>query len=445
MNYFYLFLIYTTNIIVSTTNIYGGGCAIQKDSLYYLGGKRYDLSDDTVNDFNKDIFKLDLNYITVKDKFRVLTPKENGLERMFTNILPSNLHDNEIMVYGGRNILTNDSFVTYDIKSNKINLNIRASQWPGTTLNPDTSIYNKDPVYSDQLSTWVRSDIDPDLTVLYGGYLNDTDFKMVHFGGGKVVKYSERSEDWTYQTGRESTGLNLFDHASTIHDGNMYVLGGKGYDHNFLSFDRLLKFDLRNSSWDVITLKGDVPSDSIGHDIKYFDNKLILSGGALDSQLKTLRKVIFSLDLDSNSWTKHEIPGLDTVGYHPCVQMLNNSVMLASFGMRDSSAKELQLIDLKQMKVIDYYSALGDKASNTSSILIWVFIPSLLLILFFGILFLFLLRKRGYIFKKKTNREIKSDLPNDDESLNYTLNEFTPPDWYEDMGQPVKNRTYDLK
>lgn len=133
--------------------------------------------------------------------------------------------------------------------------------------------------------------------------------QMVIFGGFKqgnrtneVATYNFSTNSWTnvlVPTG-DALPCPRSGHSATLHNGNMYVFGGKNDESEKL--DDLWVYNIADSKWTKLSPDGECPYPRSGHSCDVYDDWLVLFGGIWDVT-KELNDLWF-YSISKNVWVK---------------------------------------------------------------------------------------------------------------------------------------------
>ena len=132
---------------------------------------------------------------------------------------------------------------------------------------------------------------------------------MVIFGGFKqgnrtneVATYNFATNSWTNVLVPSGDALPCprSGHSATLHNGNMYIFGGK--DNESEKLDDLWVYNIADSKWTQLNPEGDIPYPRSGHSCDIYDDWLVLFGGIWDVT-KELNDLWF-YSISKNVWLK---------------------------------------------------------------------------------------------------------------------------------------------
>ena len=188
---------------------------------------------------------------------------------------------------------------------------------------------------------------------------NDTNQEMMYVFGGRIdtvnnrgraytnatYKYCFSTNTWTQIPPHTSDPTPRHNHSAIVYKKSMIIYGGSNSD-GYL--DQVYEYNFENEQWNEVICSGDGPGARHGHSECLFNNQMIVFGGKVGVQSTKFFNDVYSLDLDTNVWTKVKTTGISPSPrcWHGCTQLAG--LMYIFGGFRFDGYRELYFADLFQ-------------------------------------------------------------------------------------------------
>ncbi|KAJ9064731.1 hypothetical protein DSO57_1027269 [Entomophthora muscae] len=379
--------------------VYGGGCTIIKNTLYYVGGATDNLGRSPI----KQNFMLDLSAPFSIDQYGEAPWKPviaSGNDISYSNfpaVVPQG--DYGIFMFGGEETSANKSIQVLDVVDRSWSTEATSSLgWVKLA-----KLYSLPTNVSLSKSSFVQSDIYPEEYFVLGGrFYSGSESSAVY--PNQVFKYNRTSNSWTFFVDfkRKVQG-----HTTIVHNGKLFVIGGADPDSGFQAYplDEVHYIDLRTGLTGTFSTKGDIPAGRVGHSSVVVGSKVYSVGGANEAYLSSFfLGLMIVLDLNSYTWSTINVSGF--IGNYAGCLAVYKGVLVHAFGFQGMAMSNTQLISLKDNVILNSLNMLPDNSQQVSAI--WIVLTSV----FGGILLLLLIFVLVYfIWRRYTNSKKVTKMP----------------------------------
>ncbi|KAI9295793.1 hypothetical protein K502DRAFT_324131 [Neoconidiobolus thromboides FSU 785] len=341
--------------------ISGANGDVINDVMYVVGG--LDLldftEDEDINESNSnskvyyiDLRKgMDLNNDQEKDwEFDFLI--DQPLNRLlYHNVIKKDNNSEDLLIIGGMLTPLEESVKVFNTKTKTWKIDPVGSQFIKNlnfTKSGDSHLS-----YGPFASTLTRNDLNPDELILFGGGYTSEKMKEEAGEGAYhgLVIYNTKYDKW--RTVGENSQYSIGTHNSVIHNGNLMLFGGVDTPSNeFIGFDTIVSFNIKDEKWHNQTTSGEFPSIRSIFGLKKVNNLVYILGGTDDQNVERFTdSSLYVLNLDSLTWEKYYIPGLVStiLGYLEHY----NGYLLYGFGLRLELYSKMQIISLNNYTLVN--------------------------------------------------------------------------------------------
>lgn len=178
----------------------------------------------------------------------------------------------------------------------------------------------------DMISASTYTSVGDDIYFIGGAYLNTSDNMDQGYPLNNVYCYNSINNSWSSKKGFAATtsygtGTGIAYHASTYHNGYIYVCGGFFGSANTES-NIHYRYNIANNSW---ASRRTLPYSMVYHTYHTIGNALYAVGGIYDGT-SLYNPNVFVYSPSSNAWTT-KTPNYDKVGgTHDSATVLNNTI-----------------------------------------------------------------------------------------------------------------------
>jgi N-acetylneuraminic acid mutarotase len=224
---------------------------VYKDQLYVIGGR--DINEGKI----EDSYVIDLKTILLEPKWEKVYFNIGKPPEALANHA-GDLVENQYYLFGGENIYnqpTNNLYI-FDIEG--------GDKWERKQFN-ETDI-------PAMIGHSVNYYAPAKLLIVFGGF---------HKGIYSNAIYTYDNTKWTriqYRDNEKVLKGRIF-HTATLVGDSLYIYGGETLDGGLLS--DIWRYDLKKSTWEEITVKGEVPKARSGHTTVHHNGNLYIFGGKI--------------------------------------------------------------------------------------------------------------------------------------------------------------------